>query len=375
MSKNLKRFDRNRISLIFPTQEMEELNNQMQQIIVQLKTMSEKSAEHETALAYMNQKLNEKELPKVEVQENRVDVDLFRIPDPIKSIPKYEGNRKQLTAWLQTAEDTLRVFAPLVTEAQFTLYLQCVLNKIEGKAKDILCLAGNPKTFEQIKVILTEALGDRQELSYYKAQLWATKQSDNMTVHSYFKTTKEIVQNIKTQARRNATYNNSWPAINAFIEEDALASFIAGLRKPYFGYAQAAKPRDIEEAYAFLCKFSANELISGNSKKLGNSAQNIQYKMNNTPQFIQNRSNDVQVHQKPNVFRKPTYSVKEPGIPMEVDTSLRSRRTFNRNHINNHEFSKEIEEIDTNLNIEYPQEEEEETSGNFQENTNSDTED
>jgi hypothetical protein len=48
-------------------------------------------------------------------------------------------------------------------------------------------------------------------------------------------------------------YSQSWEAISAFIEEDGLAAFILGLRKPYFGYAQASKPKDLEEAYVFLC--------------------------------------------------------------------------------------------------------------------------
>lgn len=75
------------------------------------------------------------------------------------------------------------------------------MNKIEGKAKDILCLAGNPQTFLEINEILIEALGDRQELSYYKSQLWANKQSETMTVHVYFKKIKETVQNIKSLSR------------------------------------------------------------------------------------------------------------------------------------------------------------------------------
>lgn len=51
------------------------------------------------------------------------------------------------------------------------MYVTAVTNKIAGKAKDILCLAGNPDDFDVIKDILTNALGDRQELSTYKCQL------------------------------------------------------------------------------------------------------------------------------------------------------------------------------------------------------------
>ena len=56
--------------------------------------------------------------------------------------------------------------------------------------------------------------------------------------------------NIKTIAKQNSIYNESWTAISQFIEEDVLAAFIAGLKHPYFGYVQAAKLDTIESAYA-----------------------------------------------------------------------------------------------------------------------------
>ena len=47
----------------------------------------------------------------------RADLDqLFRIPNPIKSLPVFEGNRKQLSAWLQTAENTLNLFNTCVID-------------------------------------------------------------------------------------------------------------------------------------------------------------------------------------------------------------------------------------------------------------------
>jgi hypothetical protein len=86
--------------------------------------------------------------------------------------------------------------------------------------------------------------------------------SNDMTIFKYYSTTREIIQKIKTLSKQKALYSEHWEAVNAFIDEDALAAFISGLRKPYFGYAQAARPKDVEEAYAFLCKFTSNEQTS-----------------------------------------------------------------------------------------------------------------
>ena len=66
------------------------------------------------------------------------------------------------------------------------MYVQSILNKITGNAKDALCLAGNPLDFMGVKKILIEAFGDRQELASYKAQLWSNKQSDDTSIHVYY---------------------------------------------------------------------------------------------------------------------------------------------------------------------------------------------
>ena len=101
----------------------------------------------------------------------------------------------------------------------------------------MVCLACNPLNFEEVKIILLDAFGDRQELATYKAQLWANKQNDDMSKHRYYKRTKEIMQNIKTIAKQNNDYNDNWAIICKFIDEDVLAAFISGLKHPYFGYA------------------------------------------------------------------------------------------------------------------------------------------
>lgn len=284
---------------------------------------------------------------------------LFKIPDPIKAIPRFDGNRKQLSAWLSTAENTLNVFKTLVTDCQFNIYTTAVINKIEGKAKDIICLAGNPQKFDDIKVILTSALGDRQELTYYKSQLWQNKMKENMTVHKYYNRCKEIVQNIKSLAKQKPKYRDNWDAINAFIEEDALAAFLAGLKEPYFGYAQAAGPEDMEAAYAFVCKFKSKEETASQMENF------------KQPKYYQNREskeNRSYENKNQNTFRKPQYqqdyknkteksdTVNDPQ-PMELG-STKSRITLNKKQIHNNELSEDeksshSESEDENIDVNF----------------------
>lgn len=343
---------------LFLTEQEEKAN--MDQMIAQMNTLTQaieamrlqQQQQQHTIDALAQGQAQASALQNNEQQQNAnaaVDVgSLYRIPDPIKSIPTFDGSRKQLTRWLSTAENTLNKFKNRVAAEQYEIFVTAVANKLEGKAKDIICLAGNPQTFEEIKQILMDALGDRQELTFYKSQLWQTKMTDNMTIHKHYNKCKEIIQNIKTLAKQKDQYRNHWDAINAFIEEDALAAFLAGLKEPYFGYAQAAKPEDMEAAYAFVCKFKCREGTSANME-VPQKPQSRFQKYKDQPKF----NHDHQNSKKP--FTSQAQVDNDPQ-PMELG-STKSRLTLNRRQINNREItddensseSEQEENIDLNF--------------------------
>lgn len=312
-------------------QTMEQLAAQLEKLTQQLTAISNKQTEQDSALNQLRVS-NTVRHHQVITDENGNSAfrALSRIPDPIKGIPSFDGNRKQLHAWLNTAETTLEKFRPLVTNDVYDIYIQAVFNKIEGRAKDIICLAGSPTSFDEVKTILIESLGDRQELSTYKARLWANKQTPDMSIKLYYNKTKEIVQNIKTISKQDPMFNAHWDAILKFINQDALAAFIAGLRSPYQGYAQASGPKDLEDAYAFLCKFQSTEKIAETHKT------NNSHKPNH---FNKNQNKEA-----PRETPKETpYQNQKPFPPAEpMDTSsIRSKLTLNKRTIYNHELDEE----------------------------------
>jgi len=101
---------------------MEEIREELNRITGALNAMIQRNTENERTINNLTAQLN-----------NRGQGDPFRIPDPIKSIPCFDGNRKQLNSWLKTVEDTLNIFEHNVTDQQFKIYFQAILNKIEGK--------------------------------------------------------------------------------------------------------------------------------------------------------------------------------------------------------------------------------------------------
>lgn len=157
-------------------------------------------------------------------------LDPFRIPDPIKGLPTFEGNRKQLAQWLTTARQTLNLFDEYANDVQKKVYLQAVINKISGSARDAICVAGDIATFDDVEKVLTHALGDKRDIATYKSMLWQNRMSEKVDLHLYYKRTCETVQNIKNIAKLRPQYADHWAAIDLFIEEDLCRPFKILLR-------------------------------------------------------------------------------------------------------------------------------------------------
>lgn len=234
----------------------------------------------------------------------------------------YDGNKKQLSAWLSTAERTLNLFRERVPVDVFSIYEQTIINKIEGKARDTICVNGNPTTFADVAEILRSIYGDKNDMATYQTELWSLKMGDSL--HTYYKRTKEIIQNMKSLAKQKQLYSNNWEAISDFLDQECLAAFINGLNKQYFGYAQASKPEDLESAYAFLCKFQNAE----HTKKQTQAYENKQT-FNRQSAKTENQSGNHSGKFKPSSDRRKI-------TPMDIDPSLRAR-------INNHDAEKENE--------------------------------
>ena len=83
---------------------MEQLSTQLNSLSQMLQQLMERQNQQQEVINSLAQNR-----PNVEIRSHQTSgalEDFFKLPDPIKNIPKFDGNRKQLTAWLSTAENT-----------------------------------------------------------------------------------------------------------------------------------------------------------------------------------------------------------------------------------------------------------------------------
>lgn len=323
------------------TDNMEQIQAQLEQLthLVQTLAVSHEQQSQKT-LESNNQQASSSVAQSANLSAN-LDA-FYKIPDPIKAVPVYDGNKKQLFAWLKTAENALNIFKGNVHPAVYTVYEDAIGNKIQGRAKDALCLEGNPTDFQDIKEILVKTFINRYDLSTHMCQLWHNKMNNKTHLKGYYMQTKELIQKIKQIARQNEKYCDNWSAINHFIDETSLAAFIAGLQEPYFGYVQAARPEDLEGAYAFLCKLKSNESTAQNLnarkgvlavKHYSSHNDDLEKRFDgniNKPRITNQASASSFINRNTrNVYSSSTSS----PVPMETESS-KSKLTVNRKDLN-----------------------------------------
>ena len=167
-------------SLTLREDSMEQICEQFSAMEGYLQNLAERQGSLEAAINERNNREQcpdeSKEIPHVHAHTSRAN--FFTIPDPIKELPSFDGNRKQLMGWIAKVQTTLNVFRAIVPV--------------------------------DIKSILLKAFGEKvSAFSTYKSQLWQLKLSTNMSIHKYYSIHNDLVDKIKIIAKQNPIYRNN----------------------------------------------------------------------------------------------------------------------------------------------------------------------
>lgn len=152
----------------------------------------------------------------------------FSIPDQIKIIPTFSGNRKETLAWVEDVDQTLEDL--LEYEDDFPKWKQIIRfikSKITGDAREVLIASGNPKEWEDIKEILLNSFGDKIDITSHIQSLFYIRQG-KLTLHEYYHKLKSIDTAIKTSAAQMTDYKSSIEAVNKLISQSSRLSCVVG---------------------------------------------------------------------------------------------------------------------------------------------------
>lgn len=335
-------------------------------------------------------------------QQNQPAIDQVRIqaalnatklPDSIKLIPEYAGEKISLLRWINHVESALAdlnaLNIPILQSWQLA-----IRSKITGEADRALIASGCNHNWNNIKQSLLEHFGDKRNLQTIMAGMKITM--GNKQLSEYYLEATKLSADIGQNVALEATYAGQTHLIMHFANRLVLSAFIDGLNQDIKTFVMAKGPSTLAEAKSIADEYQNAlqrekyyEKKQNNNFKQGqfkqkkfqhnnnnNGTQNLQqlpyYPQQKTqnysyqPVSYQNQNQNQNLNQ--NHTQKFPSNQQNYSRALEPDVSMRSKRSnvpmsgisYRSNAINNNEteevdeeqYEEEVEELeDEELNF------------------------
>ncbi|XP_062551311.1 uncharacterized protein LOC134216438 [Armigeres subalbatus] len=174
----------------------------------------------------------------------------FSIPDPIKNLSEFTGNKKELSSWLREVDELYEMFKIKGANGQpdsiSSMYLRAIKNKIKGDARAVVCANGDPDTISGIKQVLLEQYGDHRDFATNVSALFNINRKDK-THLKFYNECKEINTRLKANLSSNPISEKQ------IIDILSVAKYLDNIGEPLASIIRQSKPQSLEEAYEAVC--------------------------------------------------------------------------------------------------------------------------
>lgn len=300
----------------------EEQQVDVQQLLNDIATLRQSQAELVSAINSMRERANDPFLN-------------FSIPDPIRNIPTFNGNKKEVNAWVEDAEQTINLYDSYRNQAIYGQIIRAVKNKIIGEAREILIASGNPNTWAEIKEVILNAFGDRRDLPSHIQSLFYVRQGKK-TLSEYYNKIKTIDTAIKSAAANMDEYKQHTRVINSFVNLLTLTRFVDGLNEDMSMHVRSCRPESLEHALEVTVQYSNAAYRHKMDRKISNNTNSTPYVKPQTAYNKPGPSRDFDNNKPPSgKFRNKTQS---DDVSMRSHTS---KMQINNNNLERNELDDE----------------------------------
>lgn len=178
--------------------------------------------------------------------------DLNCIKTALLIIPKYDGNPNQLNRFILTCESILSQYYNTVDTESFsnTLLLHSILNRLEGKAEEIVNING-VSSWEHMKQVLLKNFGDQRDENCLTRDLVNMKQ-ENESPQEFYNRCMNILNTIINYISLHESDQEIIKCKRMFFHSQTLKTFLAGLKEPLGATIRAMRPTDMPTALNFI---------------------------------------------------------------------------------------------------------------------------
>lgn len=264
----------------------------------------------------------------------------FHIPDQIKIIPQFNGNRKEALAWIEDTQEAIDQFEEFELEPEYRQIIRVIKSKIVGEAREVLIASGNPSEWAEIKEILLNAFGDKRDITSHIQSLFYVRQGKK-TLQEYFQKVKAIDTAIKTTAAQMEDYKRSTEAVNKLISLMTLTRYIDGLNGENLAmYVRSYRPKSLEEANEITIAHSNasfRQKMENRQTSSSSSGANVHTKSQNKNETTRNQNFN-------NAGQQKTYSGK---FKRNNDEDVSMKTHISKMQINNNESKREKHDVES----------------------------
>lgn len=308
-------------------------------------------------------------------------------------IPNFNGNPNTLHRFISACESILTEYYDKTNTNSFqnVLLTNSILNKLEGRAEEVIVINGVEK-WDDIKKTLLANFSDQRDETCLNQDLVNLRQKPNETPHQFYEKVIHLLTTICNYIKLNYK-DNEVELKRSFFTKQALRTFLAGLREPLGPIIRAMRPDSLTTAIQYITEENNIKYLQTSSSSLHTKQLNVgnqmprytprlnQYPMSNfnrnsfprgnlqrnTNHSPQRFPTHFQASKPPtNVWKpNPNFKRSEKPTPMSVSTrTINSQPRQTYNHFQNRGYQPNVIAEELFCTEHYQEENEEDSSCN-----------
>lgn len=167
-------------------------------------------------------------------------------------IPNFNGSPNKLNRFISVSESILNHYYDRQRPENFqnTLLINGILNKLEGRAEEVVAINGG-NSWDDIKNTLLQNFGDQRDENCLNQDLVNLRQKLNETPYQYHERVLHLLNIICNYVDLHSDAAER-QCKRKFFTKQALTTFLAGLKEPLGATIRAMRPTTLAEALQFI---------------------------------------------------------------------------------------------------------------------------
>lgn len=184
-------------------------------------------------------------------------VNSTKIPDPIKALQEYWGDKTSLFQWINSVENILLAYQNIAHLPSFQIWLMAIRNKIKGDAEKAI-ENRQAREWNDVKEVLIEYFGDRRDLSTITQKIPYLNQGSR-PLDEYYHETIQLMADVHQKVSLDPENIGHVHAIMRVLEPIITTGFVDGLNGQMANYVRSHDVLTMIDAYKAALKHEQAE--------------------------------------------------------------------------------------------------------------------